>query len=183
MAKKNTFTEERARLIEELENSFVRWEVLFNLGGEDPYWQDGANMYLVRNHISHAKANLLKLCGEGRLPELWHRPTPPEMPWDYMAQEDELLRKGAELVLSGAKEATYVRDAMNRGDLVALRRALYLLESEDGKREWQKQKADFRAEKLKELRAYRRPPGTSGTRLEWQAEKQNFRVVTQLSLV
>ena len=36
----------------ELERSFERWEYIRDNGASDPFWADGFNMNLVRNHIS-----------------------------------------------------------------------------------------------------------------------------------
>ena len=64
----------------ELENSFARWEELFKNGGSDPFWTDGMNLNLVRNHIIYYKEQLAKqentLLG---LPEIYYRETPTEI--------------------------------------------------------------------------------------------------------
>jgi len=35
----------------ELRQEYERWDQLFYHGGQDPFWTDGANLNLVRNHI------------------------------------------------------------------------------------------------------------------------------------
>ena len=46
----------------ELDKSYAEWERLLKEGGSDPFWPDGVNMNLVRNHIiwwkSHIQAKL-----------------------------------------------------------------------------------------------------------------------------
>ena len=76
MSRKNRETDYAA----ELENSFTKWDELFKNGGSDPFWADGANLNLVRNHIIYYKEQLAKqentLFG---LPEIYYRETPPEI--------------------------------------------------------------------------------------------------------
>lgn len=86
----------------ELENSFARWEELFKNGGSDPFWTDGMNLNLVRNHIIYYKEQLAKqentLLG---LPEIYYRELPPVVDCDYMARPDEIrenARKAMETI-------------------------------------------------------------------------------------
>ncbi len=43
-----------------LENEYARWDELFTKGGSDPFWTDGVNLELTRNHILYYKAQLAK---------------------------------------------------------------------------------------------------------------------------
>lgn len=76
--------------MQELHASFARWEQLREHGGQDPFWADGANMNLVRNHIIYYKQQLEELYPEGNYPDAYYRQTPPEMPANYMARADEI---------------------------------------------------------------------------------------------
>lgn len=41
------------RVKQELEKDIARWKFISENGCSDPFWPDGANMNLVRNHIIH----------------------------------------------------------------------------------------------------------------------------------
>lgn len=74
-------------LTKNLEEAFMRWDYLYTYGGSDPFWSDGCNLSLVRNHIIIAKRKLEVL---GQYPEIYYRELPPEVPRDYMARADEI---------------------------------------------------------------------------------------------
>ena len=48
-------TEKMKELAGKLEERYERWDDLKINGGNDPFWEDGVNMYLVRNHIIYYK--------------------------------------------------------------------------------------------------------------------------------
>lgn len=50
--------EETAMLID----SFLRWEHIRTYGCQDPFYPDGENMNLIRNHIIYGKSRLEELC-------------------------------------------------------------------------------------------------------------------------
>ena len=86
----------------ELEKSFQLWDKLYTKGGSDPFWSDGANLNLVRNHIIGYKEQLAE-CENSLLglPKIFYRETPPEVDKDYMARPDELrenARKAMEII-------------------------------------------------------------------------------------
>ena len=75
----------------ELENDYARWDELFAKGGSDPFWADGVNLNLVRNHILYDKEQLEKQENSlFDLPDVYYRETPPEVDSDYMARPDEI---------------------------------------------------------------------------------------------
>lgn len=69
MAKK---TEKRSRkkeptvpeLVVQIRRSFSRWKHIKAHGTTDPFWPDGTNMNLVRNHIIHDQTRLRELCNQ-----------------------------------------------------------------------------------------------------------------------
>lgn len=63
------------------------WKHINQYGCNDPYWPDGCNMNLTRNHVIYAKNEISRLCGEKgiTLPEEYYLPTPPEVDKNYMA--------------------------------------------------------------------------------------------------
>lgn len=95
---------ELKKLIKELEDSFDRWEHLKEYGGQDPFWEDGGNMNLVRNHIFNEKRRIQEYCEEKKLelPEIYYRETPQEVDDKYMARADE-IRKNANIALKEYK--------------------------------------------------------------------------------
>mgnify|MGYP000858719037 FL=1 len=94
MAKKKgkSDTELFDELVRKCEESYAEWDSLYRNGCQDPFWEDGVNLGLTRNHIIYYKAELTKLCGEtGReIPPLVFRDLPPEVAGNYMARTDEI---------------------------------------------------------------------------------------------
>lgn len=39
------------QILQEIENEYTRWNQIANNGCQDPFWPDGCNMNLIRNHI------------------------------------------------------------------------------------------------------------------------------------
>lgn len=71
----------------EIKREIERWKHLNEHGGQDPFWPDGCNMNLVRNHILCAKMKMRNLKEEYGLPlpDEYFAPLPPEVNNDYMA--------------------------------------------------------------------------------------------------
>ena len=44
--------------LEELEKAYAQWESLYLQGGSDPFYADGVNLNLVRNHILYFKRQI-----------------------------------------------------------------------------------------------------------------------------
>lgn len=140
-------------LVKEVRDEYARWDMYHDRGGSDPTWPDGVNMELIRNHIIYGKRQMKELCDESGLdlPDLYHRPLPPEVPRDYMARKEEIrehaikslsayeadpdykyLLKIAPRLDKKAQEKTYIvavlnypqglRRALRDGDLVTMRR-------------------------------------------------------------
>lgn len=86
-----------AQIREEVNREFEHWNALANGGCHDPFWPDGSNMNLVRNHIIYWYGLLrkkmsapvqLSLFGDSEALE-GERPIPPEVPEHYMVQDGE----------------------------------------------------------------------------------------------
>lgn len=134
----------------ELEDEFARWDYLKIHGGSDPFWSDGVNMNLVRNHIIYYKRMIEDLEPEV-YPEAYLKETPPEVHPDYMARGAEIRNAAIENleaitsngdllflraesnVLSSAERARVsignvmryedsLREAIRNNNLVAMRR-------------------------------------------------------------
>lgn len=87
-----------------LEEDHMCWQELYTKGGSDPFYTDGANLSIVRNHIIQDKKMIEKVCRENSLkqPPVIDIPTPPKVDVDYMANKDE-IRVQAEKTLAEAK--------------------------------------------------------------------------------
>ena len=100
---------ELARLASSLTESFARWDFLLQNGGSDPYWPDGFNMNLVRNHIISYKKQIEALMDQESeeislfsrtYPDVYYRETPDEVSDDYMSKADEIrARANQQIVL------------------------------------------------------------------------------------
>ena len=79
------------QLIKELSTDIIKeinsWVEKNENGCSDPFWTDGMNMNLNRNHIIYAKRQIADLCAEYSIPipEEMYLPTPPEVSDYYMA--------------------------------------------------------------------------------------------------
>jgi hypothetical protein len=77
--------------IEEYATQIVReishWNYILENGCSDPFWPDGANMNLIRNHIISYKLEIAECCEAtgSELPSEYYLPTPPEVDNDYLA--------------------------------------------------------------------------------------------------
>lgn len=91
-SKKLTPEQELEKAIQEHNELYERWEHLYKFGGQDPCWEDGCNMSLVRNHITISKRRIKELCEELNqpLPECYHKELPIEVDRKYMARADEI---------------------------------------------------------------------------------------------
>lgn len=73
------------------------WEDIRDNGCNDPFWCDGTNMNLTRNHIIYNKTAIAKICSENYypFPAEYYIPTPPEVDNCYMAnlkQKERVVR-------------------------------------------------------------------------------------------
>lgn len=71
----------------EILNEVEIWKHICFKGCNDPFWPDGCNMNLTRNHIIYCKKKIEELCRETgeTLPDEYYIPTPPEVDNGYMA--------------------------------------------------------------------------------------------------
>ncbi len=76
--------------VAELQNSFDRWDHIFEHGCSDPFWPDGINLNLVRNHIFYYRKQIEEKYPEGQRPEIYDREVPPEVDNYYIARVEEI---------------------------------------------------------------------------------------------
>ena len=83
---------EKENLAEKMADSFQRWESLMEHGGSDPFYADGTNMNLVRNHIMYYKNRIAEEYGTDyeKYPEVFYRELPPEVNENYVARAGEI---------------------------------------------------------------------------------------------
>ena len=63
------------------------WKAINQNGCNDPFWSDGCNMNLTRNHIIYYQRLIREICTENQLPfpEEYYFSLPPEVDMNYMA--------------------------------------------------------------------------------------------------
>ena len=97
MAKRKTPEQEIQGLCKDIRREIAHWIYLNENGGQDPFWPDGVNMNLTRNHIISDKYQIEEMCFQAALPfpDEYYLPTPPEVSDDYMAnlQQKERVKK------------------------------------------------------------------------------------------
>ena len=90
MAKRKLMpAQELQQHIDRLAERYARWERERRDGCLDPFWSDGDNLNLVRNHIRYEKQQIRLTCDKFALtiPAIYYRPLPPEMPADFFVTD------------------------------------------------------------------------------------------------
>ena len=82
---------------EQIRKEISHWKDINQNGCNDPFWSDGCNMNLTRNHIIYDQKQIRKICEENQipLPEEYYFSVPPEVDNQYMAnlkQKDRVER-------------------------------------------------------------------------------------------
>lgn len=85
------------QLENELLSDYARWSHIYHFGCSDPFWEDGTNINLVRNHIIYHKGQIEKLLGDKYYlyPDCYFFPKPIELPNDFMAVDRYMPGKRA----------------------------------------------------------------------------------------
>ena len=75
-----------ARESRRLKRDHEHWTMMMLQGSNDPYFPDGMNMNLTRNHIRQTKKLILEACREFdlELPAAYYLPTPPAVDNKFM---------------------------------------------------------------------------------------------------
>ena len=77
-------------LLEELKKVYAQWESLYKQGGSDPFYPDGVNLNLVRNHILYFKRQIEETQPLYMNSEAYQRELPPQVEDGYMARAEEI---------------------------------------------------------------------------------------------
>ena len=101
----------------ELQKSFDQWDALYEFGGHDPFWPDGVNLNLVRNHILYYKKQIEESFELENYPAIYHQENPPEVPQNYMARADK-IRENAKCSLALYKQDENYRFLLGRVDRI-----------------------------------------------------------------
>ena len=111
------------QLGKEIRDSRKRYEDLRIHGGSDPFWSDGANMNLCRNHVMYFRKQVETELDPENYPEEYFLEIPAEVSVHYMADPDGIRsRSTAALeVLKENQDFQYLRSKLS-GDLVVMRR-------------------------------------------------------------
>lgn len=88
----------------QLIEDFARWDYLYEYGGQDPFWEDGNNLNLVRNHILNNKRRLEEL---EYFPAIYYRETPQEVDNNYMARADEIREHAKQSLAAYLADGNY----------------------------------------------------------------------------
>lgn len=72
---------------EQIRKEISQWKDINQNGCNDPFWTDGCNMNLTRNHIIYYQSKIREICTENRLPlpDEYYLAVPPEVNANYMA--------------------------------------------------------------------------------------------------
>ena len=92
--------------LEELEKAYAQWESLYKQGGSDPFYADGVNLNLVRNHILYFKRQIEETQPLYKNSEAYQRELPPQVEDGYMARAKE-IRDNAKTTLTAYKTDPY----------------------------------------------------------------------------
>ena len=85
--KKNTPEQQLKLLCSLIIRERADWNYINENGCNDPFWPDGCNLNLTRNHIISYKRDIAELCEKTgmTLPEEYFLKVPPEVDDNYMA--------------------------------------------------------------------------------------------------
>lgn len=92
-------------VVKEIHSSYSRWKHIYTNGCNDPSWEDGMNLNLIRGHCTIYKREIESILGDKYFlyPDEYFWPLPPEVPSTYMAKKRELKCRGVVLEASERK--------------------------------------------------------------------------------
>ena len=81
---------QKTNYVTELQKSHNRWAHIFEHGCNDPLWEDGVNLNLVRNHIHYYRGKIEETMTPENYPAVYFEKIPPKVDSKYMACKDEI---------------------------------------------------------------------------------------------
>lgn len=114
--KKKTPEQELKELCSDIRQEIEHWEDINKNGCNDPFWPDGCNMNLTRNHIIYAKYRIAQICAVNKfpIPEEAYLPTPPKVDDYYMSK---LTQKRRLEMIGHRDRITTKRNKYEKGQL------------------------------------------------------------------
>lgn len=108
--RKKISTEELAKAMigKELAKKYERWNQFNTYGGSDPFWEDGFNMNLVRNHIIWYRKRCEEELNQADYPEEYFRELPPMVHPKYMADKTGIRRDATQTLKIVIKNPDYL---------------------------------------------------------------------------
>ena len=88
--------------------SLAHWNYLKEHGGQDPFWSDGTNMNLVRNHVIFYKKQCESELDPKDYPPEYQLETPPEVDNAYMARPEEIRENAQKSLENCEKDPDYL---------------------------------------------------------------------------
>lgn len=73
-----------------LQEGYDRWEHVYAHGASDPFWEDGCNLNLIRNHIIYYREKIEETISQEYYPAAYFKDIPQEVDIKYMARADEI---------------------------------------------------------------------------------------------
>lgn len=75
-------------LVKKIRDEYKWWNEIAKYGCSDPFWPDGTNMNLIRNHIIYLKNQIIAQAEEEKklIPREFYWALPPEVPEEYMVK-------------------------------------------------------------------------------------------------
>lgn len=108
--------QELQELCRHIRQEIENWESINQYGCNDPFWPDGTNMNLTRNHIIYAKYRITEICAVNKIPipEEAYLPVPPKVDEYYMSS---LKQKRRVQMIGNPEKLTTKRNKYNRDQL------------------------------------------------------------------
>ncbi len=91
-----------------LHESFDHWEQTYKNGCHDPFYPDGVNLNLIRNHIIYYKRQIEEFYPPDEYPQIYYRETPPEVDQNYIARMDEIKSNAINALKVYQEDADYL---------------------------------------------------------------------------
>lgn len=84
---KRTLKEKVEAFSLKLRERYEHWKDIYENGCSDPFWADGVNINLVKNHIYYYKQNIEEVAGNrfDLYPNEYYFPAPLELPNNFVA--------------------------------------------------------------------------------------------------
>ncbi|MDR1093473.1 MAG: hypothetical protein LBL66_04920 [Clostridiales bacterium] len=99
-----------------LQESHDRWAHIYEYGCSGPFYPDGVNLDLVRNHISYYRRKIKETMTPENYPAAYFKEVPPKVDYNYIARPDE-IRAAARASLAAYKaDPNYQYIVRNSGD-------------------------------------------------------------------